>query len=202
MTKIPHTMLAAALFLILGTHPLPLLARTSLESRVVEAALDVLRPGEVKPIPFAANTTYAVCFTPGQDCEGLIVKETRNARKTILLQAYSFTSAPIAKALTEAKQRGVDVRAILDKSQRKEKYTGATFLQNAGIPVVIDDKPAIAHSKIMIFDQQAVLTGSFNFTKSAQERNAENVILIKGDANLVRFYTDNWVSRWKRSVQL
>jgi phosphatidylserine/phosphatidylglycerophosphate/cardiolipin synthase-like enzyme len=66
--------------------------------------------------------------------------------------------------------------------------------------VVIDEQPAIAHSKIFVFDQQSVLTGSFNFTKSAQQRNAENLIIIKGDANLVRAYTENWNIRWKVSV--
>jgi phosphatidylserine/phosphatidylglycerophosphate/cardiolipin synthase-like enzyme len=158
------------------------------------------RSAEVKTTPFSANASYSICFTPGQDCEGLIVREIRHSQKSILLQAYSFTSAPIAKALIDAKQRGVEVRAILDKSQRKEKYSGAVFLQHAGIPTVIDERPAIAHSKILIFDQQTVLTGSFNFTKAAQERNAENLIIIRGDDNVVSKYTANWNDRWKLSV--
>ncbi|MDY7508808.1 phospholipase D family nuclease [Ralstonia wenshanensis] len=147
-----------------------------------------------------ANASYSVCFTPGQDCEGLIAREIGQAKDSILLQAYSFTSAPIAKALMEAKQRGVDVRVILDKSQRTEKYTGATFLKNVGIPVVIDEQPAIAHSKVLVVDQQTVLTGSFNFTRSAQRRNAENLIVIKGDPNLARAYAENWNTRWNASV--
>lgn len=200
MKKVIHTLAAAVVALTVAIVPLSSQARSSVEKWVVDTAQDLMRSGDVKTTPFAANTSYAVCFTPGQDCEGLIVKEIKHAQKSILLQAYSFTSAPIAKALTEAKQRGVDVRAILDKSQRTEKYTGATFLKHAGIPVVIDEQPAIAHSKIFVFDQQSVLTGSFNFTKSAQERNAENLIVIKGDQNLVRAYTENWNTRWKVSV--
>ena len=149
---------------------------------------------------FQPGTTYSVCFTPGQDCEGLIVREIERAQKSILMQAYSFTSTPIAKALADAKRRGVDVRAILDKSQRTEKYSGATFLKNAGIPMVIDEKPAIAHSKIFIFDMHSVLTGSFNFTRSAQERNAENLMVIKGDQTLVKTYAENWLNRWQVSV--
>jgi len=149
---------------------------------------------------FASGASYTACFTPGSDCEGMIVKEIQKAQSSILVQAYSFTSAPIAKALKEAKQRGVDVRAILDKSQRSEKYTSATFLKNAGVPVVIDERPAIAHSKVIVFDQHSVLTGSYNFSKAAQTRNAENVIVIKGDPTLVRLYTDNWRNRWGQSV--
>ncbi|MTK63182.1 MAG: phospholipase D family protein [Methanobacterium sp.] len=136
------------------------------------------------------------------DCEGLAVEEIGAARKTVLVQAYSFTSPAIAKALVEAAKRGVDVRVILDKSQRSEKYSGATFLRNAGIPTVIDDKPAIAHNKVMIIDNQVVITGSFNYTKSAQERNAENLLVLRGDLQLVQAYTENWRRRWAVSVPL
>lgn len=57
---------------------------------------------------------------------------------TILVQFYFFTSAPIAKALLDAHKRGVHVEAILDKSQRTEQYSSATFLANAGIPTYVE----------------------------------------------------------------
>lgn len=133
----------------------------------------------------------ALCFTPGDDCAGLLVATINQAQKSIYVQAYSFTSAPIAKALTDAARRGVHVEAILDKSQRTEKYSGATFLANAGIPVFIDARHAIAHNKVMILDGSRVVTGSFNFTKAAQERNAENLIIIQ-DQDLASRYMKNW----------
>ncbi len=78
---------------------------------------------------FKNGASYSVCFTPGQDCEGEIVGAITSARQSILVQAYSFTSSPIAKALVEAKNRGVDVRVILDKSQfRSEKYSSSAFI--------------------------------------------------------------------------
>lgn len=83
------------------------------------------------------------------------------------------------------------MRVILDKSQRTEKYTGATFLANGGVPVLIDDKHAIAHNKVMVLDEETVITGSFNFTRSAQERNAEN-LLVLSDKVLAARYTENW----------
>ncbi len=88
-----------------------------------------------------------VCFTPNGQCTGLIVLALEGAKETVLVQAYSFTSAPIAKALTAAHNRGVDVRVILDKSQKSERYSEMTFLWNAGIPVWIDYKVAIAHTR-------------------------------------------------------
>lgn len=142
--------------------------------------------------PVHADTR--VCFTPGEDCAGQIVAELDGAKSTILVQAYSFTSAPIAKALVDAHKRGVDVRVILDKSQRKERYSSLTFLRNAKIPVWIDDRVAIAHNKVMVIDGGTVVTGSFNFTKAAQERNAENVLIIH-DRDLAARYAANWQVR-------
>ena len=133
----------------------------------------------------------AVCFTPGQDCTDKIVVELRNARRSILVQAYSFTSAPIARALVAANNRGVDVRAILDISQRSERYSSATFLANAGVSVWIDAGHAIAHNKVMVIDGETVITGSFNFTKAAQEKNAENLLVMR-DRALAERYTANW----------
>ncbi len=150
---------------------------------------------------FASGASYSLCFVPdGPRCEDLIVSAIHGTQKSLLIQAYSFTSAPIAEAVRDAHKRGVDVRVIVDQSQVSEKYTSAKFLSNAGIPVVIDTKPAIAHNKVMIFDQTSVFTGSFNFTKSAQARNAENGIIISGDAAIVRAYTDNWQTREKQST--
>lgn len=136
--------------------------------------------------------TIDVCFTPGENCTGKIVHEIDQARNEVLVQAYSFTSQPIAKALFDAHKRGVKVEAVLDKSQRKERYTSATFLNNAGIPVFIDDRHAIAHSKVILLDRRTVITGSFNFTKAAQERNAENLLIIKGNNELVERYLTNY----------
>jgi phosphatidylserine/phosphatidylglycerophosphate/cardiolipin synthase-like enzyme len=113
------------------------------------------------------------------------------------VQAYSFTSAPIAKALLSAFKRGVKVEAILDKSQRTAKYSSATFLANVKIPTYIDDKHAIAHNKIMIIDGSTVITGSFNFTKAAEERNAENLLVIRSK-DLARLYMDNWTKHRER----
>jgi phosphatidylserine/phosphatidylglycerophosphate/cardiolipin synthase-like enzyme len=137
------------------------------------------------------NTQAHVYFSPKGGCTDAIVDQIGKAKTEIFVQAYSFTSAPIAKALVNAHKRGVKVQAILDKSQRKERYTSATFLSNAGIPTFIDAEHAIAHNKIMIIDSSMVITGSFNFTKAAEEKNAENVLIINSK-ELAKIYMDNW----------
>jgi phosphatidylserine/phosphatidylglycerophosphate/cardiolipin synthase-like enzyme len=145
------------------------------------------------PITLAQETppTWEVFFSPHGGCTDAVIRELNKAKNTILVQAYSFTFAPIAKALLNAHKRGVKVEVILDKSQRTEKYSSATFLYNQGIPVKIDAQHAIAHNKVMVIDGETVITGSFNFTKAAEEKNAENLLVIR-DKKLASGYTKNW----------
>jgi phosphatidylserine/phosphatidylglycerophosphate/cardiolipin synthase-like enzyme len=146
----------------------------------------------VFPAPMPSTGTTEIFFSPNGGATDAITREIGKARQEILVQAYSFTSKPIAKALVDAKKRGISVIAVLDKSQRTQKYSGATFLANAGIPVYIDSKHAIAHNKIMIIDRQTLISGSFNFTKAAEEKNAENLLIIKGNQKLVDRYIRNF----------
>ena len=97
----------------------------------------------------------------------------------------------IAEVLVNAAKRGVKFQAILDKSQRTERYTAATFLLHADIPTYIDAKHAIAHNKVMVIDGHELITGSFNFTTAAEEHNAENLLVID-DAEMAVRYAKNW----------
>jgi len=137
-----------------------------------------------------SNLAWAVYFSPQGGCTEAIIKELQGARTNIQIQAYSFTSDDIAKALLVAQKRGVHVRIILDKSQRTEKYSAADFLSHAGIETLIDAQHTIAHNKVMIIDGATVITGSFNFTKAAENSNAENLLIIH-DATLAGKYLLN-----------
>lgn len=139
-----------------------------------------------------------VFFSPKGGCTEAVVNNLNKATNAVLVQAYSFTSAPIAKALVNAQKRGVKVRVILDKSQRTEKYSEADFLLHEDIPTWIDAKHAIAHNKIMIIDSKTILTGSFNFTKAAEDNNAENLLVIQ-NPTLAYTYTTNWQAHLSHS---
>jgi phosphatidylserine/phosphatidylglycerophosphate/cardiolipin synthase-like enzyme len=132
-----------------------------------------------------------VYFSPKGGCTAAITRTIDAATNTVLIQAYSFTSDSIAKSVVQAHRRGVKVSVILDKSNQTAKYSAADFLNNAGVPTFIDAKHAIAHNKLMIVDGYKVITGSFNFSKAAEERNSENILLIS-DREIARQYTTNW----------
>ena len=70
-----------------------------------------------------SKPTWNVRFSPNGGCTQLVVDTLAQAKQTVFVQAYSFTSAPIAQALVDAGRRGVKVEAILDKSQRTEHYS-------------------------------------------------------------------------------
>ncbi len=90
------------------------------------------------------------------------------------------------------------MQVLLDSSQRTEKYSEADFFKNYGIPVLIDDQHGIAHNKVMIVDNLLVITGSFNFTKAAEEKNVENLLLIY-DPSLASKYMSNWEVHFRHS---
>lgn len=142
-------------------------------------------------LPASVSASTEVCFTPGKDCTAMLSGELGKAKKEVLIQAYYFTSESLAKAVLSARKRGVRVLVILDRSQKSSKYSSLTFFQNQGIETLIDSSHAIAHNKIMIIDGETVLTGSFNFTKAAQEKNAENLLIIR-DRLVVDKYERNF----------
>jgi len=141
-----------------------------------------------KPSPCPSLTIY---FSPKGGAEEAIVRELDKAKYSILVQAYSFTSAPIAKGLVAAHERKVRVEIILDKSNLTARYTSGPFVAKASIPTKIDSEHEIAHNKIMIIDGETVITGPFNYTKAAEDRNAENLLVIR-DKVLAAKYIENW----------
>ncbi|MHB0990266.1 MAG: phospholipase D family nuclease [Burkholderiales bacterium] len=141
------------------------------------------------------NVHATVAFSPDGGGEQIIAEAIDHAQHQILVQAYGFSNKRILGALAHAKSRGIDVRVILDKSNDRGKYSGATYVANAGIPVWIDYMPSIAHNKVMIVDGKEVITGSFNFTAAAQRHNAENVLILDNAPELAAVYAKDW--QWR-----
>lgn len=150
---------------------------------------------DVHAVGMVANVR--VLFTPGDDGAGEIAAAVRQARRQVLVQAYSFTHAGIAHALLEAHRRGVDVRIIADREQAEQmEHSLLPGLVRAGLPIWLDGAHQSAHNKVMVIDaglpSVQVITGSFNFTRAAQYKNAENVVFIGGSTALAQQYVVNW----------
>jgi phosphatidylserine/phosphatidylglycerophosphate/cardiolipin synthase-like enzyme len=151
--------------------------------------------GAVGPMP--ARGTVEALFTPWDDVEGRLLQLLAGARKSIRVQAYLLTSRPLARALIEAQQRGVDVAVLADREMvGKNDNSQVPALAAAGIPVWLEVRYASAHNKILLIDASeedcVVVSGSYNYSFSAQARNAENVLILRGNGPLARAYLDNW----------
>ncbi len=140
------------------------------------------------------HANIQVRFSPDGACNRLIIQAIQAAKASILVQAYYFTSAPIADALVDAHTKGVAVKMLVDRSQLTVKCSKIAQALAAGIPVAVDQVPGIAHNKVMIIDDETVITGSFNWTDAAEKRNAENILLIQ-DKHINQIYRTNWEQR-------
>lgn len=148
-----------------------------------------------EPTSLSTNeSTLKVCFSPQGNCEDVVIDAIASAKQSIKVQAYSFTSLPIATALIQAHRRGVAVQVIYDKSQLTARYSKIRQLQKENIPVHIDKISGLSHNKVMIIDEQLVITGSYNWSNSANTRNAENLLLIQSPT-LANKYNENWEFR-------
>ncbi|MCE9632854.1 MAG: phospholipase D family protein [Methylophilales bacterium] len=153
-----------------------------------------------------ATGSVEVAFSPEQDTAGIIIKAINQAKKQILVQAFSFTHKDIAQALIAAYRRGVEVKLIADLEQSEHENDKVAQIAQAKIPVWLDGEHQSAHNKVMLIDvdmpQVVIITGSYNFTFAAQFKNAENVLLIRGNAKLAELYKQNWLRHQAHSQML
>jgi len=152
------------------------------------------------PQNIATTTTLeapVACFPPTQSCLKLILEQIDNAKSTIYVQTYSFTSQEIADSLIRAHNRGVQVKVLMDRTSLTSRGSKIKNLINSGIFVQVCKVPGIAHNKVLIIDDHTVITGSYNHTQAAELRNAENIVIIR-DSNIVKAYLDNWSALKRR----
>jgi phosphatidylserine/phosphatidylglycerophosphate/cardiolipin synthase-like enzyme len=143
----------------------------------------------------------AIYFTPPAGAASGLIKQIDGAKKSIKVMAYGFTATDLAEALVRAKRRGVDVALLQDEKSAQNNRETLPILLAAGIEVRSDGKHAIQHNKVMLIDDDIVITGSYNFTKSAENRNAENIMIIRSSYAAKR-YADNWKSHWDHSEKV
>lgn len=125
------------------------------------------------------GTHIETYFSPDDHTADRIIELIQNAQQSIYFMAFSFTSDPIADAMIERANAGLDVAGVMETRQYNSN-TGGEFdtLVEAGIDVLLDGNPNNLHHKVIIIDGQIVITGSYNFSRSAEERNDENTLII------------------------
>lgn len=177
--------------------------RLALPAALLLAAASAL----AEPLTLPARGEVRAAFSPGDDAAALVVATLGEARRQVLVHAYSLTHRAIADALVAAHRRGVDVQVLADLAQSRTLATSRLGdLAARGIPVWLDGEHAAAHNKVMILDadqdEAAVITGSFNFTQAAQYRNAENLLVLRGHPALAQAYASDWRRHRSHALRL
>lgn len=146
----------------------------------------------------SASSSIEVGFSPEGSAQRLVLNTINAAHSSIQMVAYAFQAKDISAALDAAQKRGVRVQVVIDK-RRNEGSTSLAAMRDItrhGVELRIDGHYHIQHDKIMIVDSSIVETGSFNYAKSAEYDNSENVIVIKNMPDIVSQYQEHFASRW------
>jgi phosphatidylserine/phosphatidylglycerophosphate/cardiolipin synthase-like enzyme len=147
-------------------------------------------------------------FSPNGGARKAILKELKEAESTIDVAMYILTDRELSKALTSAEERGVNVRILLDgKSAEEIGYSKHHFLSERKVAVKLDDThksygdkyEGIMHNKFAIIDNKVLITGSYNWTHSAEELNNENLLIIKDAEELLNEFEEEFLKLWDRS---
>jgi len=154
------------------------------------------------PVTAAPMTTLDSCriasyFSPDGGCEDAIVGVIDDTRRTLDCAIYTFTSREIAQALIRAHERGVSVRIINDRVQASDKYAKKRYLEKSGVPIRTHIGGGIFHNKFLVADSITIITGSYNWTASANESNYENIVIIESPA-LAKTYEEQFGKLWDK----
>ncbi|KXB17371.1 type IV secretory system conjugative DNA transfer family protein [Xylella fastidiosa] len=152
--------------------------------------------GAIEEQVLPTGATFEVGFSPKRNALEVVMSFVLGAKTELLVAAYSFTSKDIAFALTEAKARGIDVRVVVDHAQNTDDqggYKAVDYLSSQGIPVFRCENYAAMHHKFMVADGLHVQLGSFNYTSSANLRNAETAVAFRNAPELASLYRTEWL---------
>jgi mitochondrial cardiolipin hydrolase len=155
-----------------------------------------------------AEMAVQTCFSPQGRCSAHIVREIEKAQKELLVAVYAFTSDELARAVAQAKKRGVSVQIVLDREfdAANEKSQGK-FLEEQKIPLkrvsgikpaAREKEPGLMHQKFAVIDRKIVFTGSYNWTRSADNANDENLLWFRDAGPLAEEYRKAFFQLWER----
>jgi len=158
--------------------------------------------------PAGAEMVVQACFSPQGKCSAYIIREIEQAKKELLVAVYAFTNDDLAAAVVQAKKRGVAVQVVIDR-----EYDAATerskgkFLEGQKIPLrrlsgvkanTLEKDAGLMHQKFAVIDRKLVLTGSYNWTRAADNLNDENLLLFRDAGALAEEYRRAFLGLWGR----
>lgn len=183
------------------------MAKSPFIGLVALALASVLSSAEVRDI-----TSANVYFSPEESGLKVLCSQIDAAQTHVRVAAFHFAETPMLDALIRAHQRGVEVEVVLDHEHIEYRPKKAApdvkegpspvlaRLMKAGIPAYVDTQHKTMHNKYMVIDSKIVTTGSYNFNKKAESKNAENLLVLHSVA-LAKAYDNNWALHKSHSIR-
>lgn len=143
----------------------------------------------------------SVFFTPSKKCEDSIVQRINKAEKSIDVAVYAINNKDIVDAIKKAHNRGVKIRILTDRLQAGNKSSKVRELYDYGIKIRVNSKHKIEHNKFAVFDFNNAMTGSYNWTEPASDKNSENCLFFNRNKKTVREYHDRFNYLWQMNTK-
>ena len=134
------------------------------------------------------GTEVFTYFSPEADTISPLVKEIQAAEQSIHFMTFAFTHDILGSAMRDRFKSGIDVRGVFEEKQVNNEYSEYKTMKAAGLPVIVDRSSGTMHHKVIVIDAETVITGSYNFSKNAEKRNNENLLIIKGNREIASAY--------------
>ena len=142
-----------------------------------------------------------VFFSPGTDCLNAIVSNIRNAKKSVKICVFTISDNRIVSAIESLKYKDVEVQIITDNDKRFDRGSDIIYLSEKGYNIKIDTTDAHMHHKFAVIDDKITITGSYNWTRSAEKYNQEN-ILITDNQEITNAYLKEFAQLWEKMINL
>ncbi len=178
------------------------LARESLGQQSAKQVLDwlerVVRTLEdQEPEPEAPSLKVEAAFSPGDTCRARISRLFEDAHHSADVCVFTITDNRLAQSILDAHRRGVKIRILTDDDKSTDLGSDIRKLGDLGIEVRTDHSPNHMHHKFAVFDRSVLLTGSYNWTRSAAAHNQENVVILR-EPSVVRAFLDEYERLWRQ----
>ncbi len=144
--------------------------------------------GAYSKVKLGDQTQISAYFSPKNETIPPLLKEIQSAEKSIHFMAFSFTHDTLGEAMRDRFKAGVDVQGVFEERQANNRYAEFDSMKKAGLPVLLDENRGAMHHKVIVIDGETVVTGSYNFSKNAETRNNENLLIIKGNREIAKAY--------------
>jgi phosphatidylserine/phosphatidylglycerophosphate/cardiolipin synthase-like enzyme len=158
----------------------------------LEDIVKILQPPEAPP-----GRSPRAYFSPGSACRNAIGSLLRDAARTVDICVFTITDDRITDEIVTALGRGVQLRIISDDEKAEDSGSDIVRLRGLGVPVRCDRTANHMHHKFAIFDRATLVTGSYNWTRSAAEYNEENLV-VQYDASLIRQFQTAFDDLWQQ----